>query len=306
MLVVLLFLAQAALAPPTVSTLQEALSHANPSKAQALIEAGAKVNSRDSHGRTPLHVAAFADGPKDSLIRLLLAKGADPNARDDEGASPLDNAAWIGDAGRVALLLAGGAEINARESKTGATPLNEAAFKGHIDVVRLLLDRHANETIRDNAGFSPVENALRERHPEVMSIFLKRASNSHLLSRLLERAVQSCQGDLVSTLLDAGAAVDAHFASGSTALYNASLAGCGQIVSLLLSRGANVNERDTESLTTPLYAAAAFGRQQVASTLLLWGADPNLVGKERLTPLHAAESNGFRTIAKQIQSAGGH
>jgi ankyrin repeat protein len=42
------------------------------------------------------------------------------------------------------------------------------------------------------------------------------------------------------------------------------------------------------------------------STLLLWGADPNLVGKQGITPLHAAESNGFREIAEQIRRAGGH
>jgi len=306
MLFVLLFLTQAGIAPHPDTRLQEALAHANPSKAEALIVAGVNVNSRDSHGRTPLHVAASADGPKDRLIRLLLSKGADPNARDDEGASPLDNAAWRGDVNRVALLLDSGAEINAQESKTGATPLNEAAFKGHIGVVELLLEHGADQNIRDNAGFSPVENTVREHHPDVMSIFLKRDRDSSLLTHLLERAVQSCQEDTASNLLDFGAPIDGHFASGSTALWDASLNGCAAIVSLLVSRGANVNERETDSLTTPLYAAAAFGRQEVASTLLLWGADPNLVGKEGITPLHAAESNGFRTIANQLRSAGSH
>ena len=65
MLVALLFLTEAGLAQPAVPSLQEALAHADPSKAEALIGAGANVNSRDSHGRTPLHVAASADGPKD-------------------------------------------------------------------------------------------------------------------------------------------------------------------------------------------------------------------------------------------------
>jgi ankyrin repeat protein len=67
-----------------------------------------------------------------------------------------------------------------------------------------------------------------------------------------------------------------------------------------------VNARETNSLTTPLYAAAAFGRQEVVSTLLLWGADPNLVSRDQVSPLHAAESNNFPEIAKQLRTAGAH
>ncbi len=305
MLTVLVLLTQAAVASSKVPSLQEAIARPNPSIAEALIEAGADVNSRDSLGRTPLHVAATAYGPKERVIRLLLAKGADPNARDNDGASPLDDAAWGGYAKSAALLMDGGASINSQESKTGATPLNEAAFKGHADVVELLLARGADESIRDHAGFSPVENAIRERHPEVVSIFLNHVRDSKLLSHLLEQAVRIGQEDVVATVLDAGASIDGHFASGSTALYDASLNGNDALVSLLVSRGANVNERETDSLTTPLYAAAAFDRQEVVSTLLIWGADPNLADKKGKTPLRAAETNGYRRIADQIRTAGG-
>jgi ankyrin repeat protein len=146
----------------------------------------------------------------------------------------LDNAAWRGDVNRVALLLDGGAEINARESKTGATPLNEAAFKGHIAMVKLLLEHSADGNIRDNAGFSPVENTVRRHHPDVMSIFVKRDRDSSLLSNLLERAVRSCQEDIASNLLDTGAPLTGTLLPGSTALYDASLNGCAAIVSLLV------------------------------------------------------------------------
>ncbi len=308
MLILFFVLAQASVTPMREPALHEAILRPDASVAQALIEAGADPNSRDAHGRTPLHVAAIAYGPgKQKVVRLLLAKGSDPNARDEFGASPLDEAAWKGMAERVALLLDGGAKIDAQETKTGATPLNEAAFKGHVDVVKLLLARGADTSIRDNAGFSPVENAVRERHLEVMEILLAHAKkNQNLLNHLLEEAVRRGQEDTVMLLLDDGAAIDTRFPSGSTALYDASLKGDDVLVSLLVSRGANVNGREATSLTTPLYAAAAFGRQEAVATLLLWGADPNLVGKEGNTPLHAAVSNRFTKIAEQIKKAGGH
>jgi ankyrin repeat protein len=256
------------------------------------------------HGRTALHEAASAG--KEELIRRLLADGADPNARDESGASPLDEAVWQGSVEIAKLLLDGGAKLNEPETKTGATPLNEAVFKGHIDVVRLLLARGADASVRDHAGFLPVENALREHQLEVMLLLLaQRGKDENLLNHLLEQAIRKGQDDTVTVLLDAGASVNARFASGFTALYDAALNGDDQIVSLLVSRGAKVNERESNSLTTPLYAAAAFGRQGPVVTLLLWGADPNLAGKEGMTPLHAAEANGYGKIAERIRAAGG-
>lgn len=173
-------------------------------------------------------------------------------------------------------------------------------------VPRLLLDRGADTSIRDNSGFSPVENAIREHQTGIVRLFLEQSKDSPTLSRLLERAVATRQEDMVYTLLAGGAPIDGHFASGSTALYDAALAGDAAIVNLLLSRGANANERDAATLTTPLYAAAAFDRQEAVSALLLWGANPDLAGKEGFTPLHAAELNGYRKIAKQIRNAGDH
>ncbi len=299
MLALLLLLAQ-------TPTLHEAIAQYDPSAAEGLIEAGADPNLRDSHDRTPLHIAVTSFGlRKLDVMRLLLLKGADPNLRDDAGASPLDEAAWGGWAAKVTLLLDGGAKIDTWDTKTGATPLNEAAFKGHISVVELLLARGANANIRDRAGFSPVENAVRQHHPEAARVLLFHDKGRELTNRLLEEAARRGHADTVEMLLDAGADIDARSASGSTALYDAALRGDGAIVSLLVKRGANVNAVETVAGTTPLYAAAAFGRQEAVVVLLLAGADPNLASKEGISPLHAAESNQHRAIAENIRTAGG-
>jgi len=307
MLTLLLLWAQAAASPTMSPTLYQALSQNKSSVAEALINAGADPNSRDFHARTPLHIATIAHGKgKQDLIRLLLAKGADPNARDDSGASPLDEAVWRGSVEKSVLLLDAGAEINTPETKTGTTPLNEAAFRGHRNLIKLLLARGANPGMRDHAGFLPAENAIRQHHPEVLGILLEHESDPELPARLMTEAVRRGQPDTVQTLLDLGTDIDAKTASGSTALYEAALKGEYEIVSLLLSRGADVNALESASGTTPLYAAAAFGRGQVVSVLLLWGANPNLLSKDGIGPLRAAESNKFTKIADQLRAAGGH
>jgi ankyrin repeat protein len=309
MLPLLFLLAQASVSSATTSALFEAIHQRTSSAAVALINAGADPNSRDIHARTPLHATVVGEGwskkELTELLQLLLAKGADPNARDDSGASPLDEAIWEGSFDRSVLLIDAGAQINAPETKTGATPVNEAAFKGHLDLVKLLLARGADVNLKDHAGFSPIENAIRRHHTELVSFLLSVDTNRESPSSLLEEAVRLGQADTLQVLLDAGAKLDARSAAGSTILYEAALKGDDNIVSLLVDRGANVNLRETASGTTPLYAAAAFGREQVVSTLLLWGADPNLVSNEGMSPLHAAESNKFMAIAKRIRAAGG-
>ena len=202
MFTLVLLLAQAALLSAKSPDLYQAIVQHNELAAKALINAGANPNSRDAHARTPLHAAVTVYGmSKLELIRFLLAKGADPNARDDSGASPLDEAAWEGSVEASALLLAAGAKIDTPETKTGATPLNEAVFKGHIGVVELLLAHGANTSIRDDAGFSPADNAIRRHHPEIACVLLAHNKDRALANRLLEEAVDRGQADTVQMLL---------------------------------------------------------------------------------------------------------
>jgi ankyrin repeat protein len=224
---------------------------------------------------TALHEAVLHNA---TAAEVLIEVGADPNSRDDSGASPLDEAAWRGSAAKAALLLDGGAKIDAPDTRTGATPLNEAAFRGHIEVVELLLAHGAEASIKDHAGFSPIENAVRQHQPEMVRVLLGTGKNAELANRLLEMAVRRGYADSVEVLLDAGAAIDSRAAfdsrgaRGSTVLYDAALAGNGPMVSLLVNHGADVNAVESASGTTPLYAAAAFGREESVAILLLGGA----------------------------------
>ena len=94
-------------------------------------------------------------------------------------------------------------------------------------------------------------------------------------------------------LLDSGAIGDA--ANASRALAAAALRGAGDIVSLLLDRGADINAVGGHG-GTALVAAASCGRKDIVSLLLDRGADINAVGGHYGTALAAAASCGMKDI----------
>ena len=79
------------------------------------LEAGARVNARNSWGTTPLHWAAGYSGDP-AIIGALLAAGAEVNAQDRDGDTPLHFAARFNDAPAIigALLDATGVEADIR------------------------------------------------------------------------------------------------------------------------------------------------------------------------------------------------
>jgi ankyrin repeat protein len=73
----------------------------------------------------------------------------------------------------------------------------------------------------------------------------------------------------------------------------------------LLDHGAQVNQINSGSGTTALYSAASFGKGDVVKLLLKRGANPNLCGKSEKTPYQAALENGYSEVATEILTHGG-
>lgn len=107
-----------------------------PALRQALAQ-GAPVNARDMHGRTPLHVAAFARQPE--AIRALAAAGADLGAMDADRYDAVTIAAVADDLPTLSLLLDLGASARLVTSRYDGTALIAAAHLGHDTVVQRLI-----------------------------------------------------------------------------------------------------------------------------------------------------------------------
>lgn len=110
----------------------------------AFLAAGARVDTTDAEGRTPIFRACY-DPENQSTVELLLNAGADVAAIDHHGQIPLHEATSneYDCPDLVRLLLESGSPVDVADHD-GRTPLLNAALCGHIETVRLLLERGAD------------------------------------------------------------------------------------------------------------------------------------------------------------------
>jgi ankyrin repeat protein len=159
-----------------------------------LLADGAKVNSRDRNGDSPLNMAAAKGNAE--LVDVLLQAGADVNLANLAGVTPLMGASFNGKAEIVRKLLAAGAKIepldrvkkNAATYAAGSgcaeclaellragTPVNGrleneltllmwAAAYGHEASVNLLLAQGAERGLKDNRGKTAADMAREGNH----------------------------------------------------------------------------------------------------------------------------------------------
>ncbi|MEO9149732.1 MAG: ankyrin repeat domain-containing protein, partial [Burkholderiaceae bacterium] len=123
----------AAQVPPTTSEAASytgLLAAASRGDAAAIADAGpAALEARDTHGRTPLHVATFAR--RHNVIRALAKAGATLGAFDHDRYDAVTIAAVADDEATLALLLELGASAALTTSRYDGTALIAAAHLGH-------------------------------------------------------------------------------------------------------------------------------------------------------------------------------
>lgn len=272
-----------------------------------LLEKGADLNTRDTDGTSPLDDAVWR-GYLDA-VAILLANGARLNeAEPNTGATPINEAAYRGNTRLVKYLLQFSSDL-AIPDKNGYRPLENAARRGKEDSALLLLEAEAKRQKAPVAWEKTMDAAIAKDESALVQALVRDgiSPNAPLGSGLtpLDAAASAASTNTVRVLLDNGADPNTQNRNGISPLQDSSLRGFEQIVTLLLDHGAQVNQISADSGTTALYAAASFGKGDVVNLLLNRGADPNLCGKGAKTPYQAALENGYGEIAAQIQNHGG-
>jgi ankyrin repeat protein len=255
------------------------------------------------------------------IVKLLLAKGADVNVKNREGTA-LASAASAGRLEIVKLLLAKGAGKS--ESEKAKALVNAGCRK---EVVELLISHGAKLTLPVAAAIGDLKaikrliksaGGVNAADKDIDSAFNRAACCNQWDAAilLLKNGAEIEYAGLYSALLTA-AAKDGHSGMIRTllkdepveqerllpALQMAASEGKLEIAQLLLTEGADPNEKDKHGRTA-LMAAAINGRRAVAEFLLKKGADANARDLDMATPLMDAAWGGDPQTVKLLLQKG--
>ncbi len=151
-----------------------------------LAAGGAAIEGRDSHRRTPLHVAAFLKQP--AAARALLRHGADPNALEAQKYDIVTIASVADDVPMLKLALDGGGSAANITSPYEGTALIAAAHLGHDEVVRTLIAAKAPLDHVNNLGWTALIESIvlgdgGKRHVACLEALVKAGANVNLADR---------------------------------------------------------------------------------------------------------------------------
>lgn len=191
--------------------LHAAAAKGNASEIERLVRAGAPIDVRDAHSRTPLHVAVFMQ--KQDAVRALLSLGADANAYEAQQYDIVTIAAVADDVPTLELALEGGCKATNITSPYRGTALIAAAHLGHDDVVRTLIKAGAPLDHVNNLGWTAV----------IESIVLGNGGKRHI--------------ETLKALVDAGANINLPDRSGQTPLTLAKKRGYTEMAAILEKAG---------------------------------------------------------------------
>ena len=109
---------------------------------------------------------------------------------------------------------------------------------------------------------------------------------------------------MVGQLLDAGADIDKGARAGETPLMLAVRGNHPEIMTMLIARGATLDETSSISGDTALILAADRSLDAAVRELLDAGASPNVRSRDGRTALSVALNNGDESLSKVLRAAG--
>jgi ankyrin repeat protein len=252
-----------------------------------LLDSGANANATNASGATALMWAA-TDLEK---VSLLLARGADPKAVSKSGRTALMLAALTeGSADVVRMMLARGADVKAVDGFK-STVLHAAAGGNDIETIRQVVDAGVDVNAVNVPGFTAIMVCASHNNLAAVRLLLAKGANVNVVS-----------GDGSFQKVKAGSIALGNW----TPLLLAAPLGSTELVKTLLDAGANVNAADVRGMT-PLMLAVATDRQNmdVIRMLIARGANVNAKSLAGETALDWAIKTGPKPAIDAIKAAGG-
>ncbi len=259
-----------------------AIGSKNPEIIDILLQAGANPNAGTYIYDTAI-AKAIRGGKPELVKKLMQAGGASPykpsnsEYESDPFFCDLISACEKNELSKVQALIEAGIPLNARDF-CGRLPLASAAKQGNLEIVKALTEAGADI---NSCGTTSVKYDITET---VLS-----ASLMHI--------------DVLNYLISKGADVNRHNDKFQhTALHYACYHGYHQSVTSLLNAGANIDALTTLS-ETPLMLSAERGHVKTTQILLTRRANTTLTNKWGDTALSLARKNGHQPIIQLFNNA---
>ena len=239
---------------------------------------------RAHDGSTLLHMAT-EEGYL-GTASLVIANGVAVDATREDGGTALNVAADAGQIPMLAFLAERGADVNVRDAE-GRTLLHHAVSQCKETVVDALLAAKADVNLADKDGSTPLHVAASMKQHEAFNIRLRRSSGYGKpgVREELKSKIRGIQLQIVTALLENGAAVNAVDKNAETPLSLAVQSGNKEIARLLASRKGAL-ARASGRVTTPLHRAASNAQPAIVRDLLEFGAHADAQDEMGNTPLH--------------------
>lgn len=178
-------------------------------------------------------------------VQTLLGQGAKVNARDTQGRSALLAATRTNHIEVARVLIQNGADVNLQDNIQDSAHLYAGAA-GHVEILKLTLEAGADFKVPNRFGGNALIPACERGHVEVVKLMLTTKINLDHVNRLgwtclLEAIILSNGGpkhqEIVRLLVKAGANVNLADGSGVTPLQHARQKGFKEIVAILEETG---------------------------------------------------------------------
>ncbi|EEF62467.1 ankyrin repeat domain-containing protein [Pedosphaera parvula] len=256
-----------------------------------------------------------------AVVKKVLAHGAKLETRNSEGWTPLIIAAKSANLELVKLLVGKGAEVNTKSThKTGSTVLAFASDTDDPALLKFLLEHGANINARGSNGNTALYYSISAGKRKSADFLISKGADVNQLAYTNERGQTftplisaACTGNLemAELLIKNGAKTEKRDNFGFTALMEAAKRGFPQSIQFLISKGANVNARGPSGHTALIFAAYN-GEMKTVKILLEAGADPlasatdndeHPDGGPRYDAADMAGQQGYPEIANIIREA---
>ncbi|KAI9661799.1 MAG: hypothetical protein M1821_009038 [Bathelium mastoideum] len=225
------------------------------------------INVKDKDGEVPLHKLLRRKDIPMEMLKCFLERGADVNIDSKTSERPLFEAALYGENEAIEAIMDRVTDINDDHDR-GRTALHAAAWTGQRQTVELLIKHNADVNLRDKHNRTPLFLAcLNQRR-----WFLQEGGAQATAELLVQEQI-----DRGASFED----INPSTTRGRTPLREAAGRGFVKVVTSILDKMTPgnrdcINRQDFRKGRSPLHSAAVHGRGEVVALLLGRGADPKL------------------------------